>query len=104
MVVLNGKGLSVFRSLHDLEDLPCRLVPVRLRSIVPAAAGPSDARIWSLGDGAFESGMIAEQLNLSAEPAKIHGTIVPQSLMSLASYQQSLAATRAQWRPDEPAI
>jgi hypothetical protein len=99
-VILDRRGMSVFRSLADLcADL--KLVPLHLASKIRGAAGPSGAHIWATGAGPFVSGAVAPALVLHA-PGGPHGNICPAHSMSLATFQQELANTPTSWHIDEP--
>lgn len=102
-VKLNQKGMSVFRSLNDLRDLVPHLVPRHLKRHHRGAAARDGARIFSIGDGGYCSGTIANRLALVADSEDMHGSIVPDALMPLAEFQAALAATREMWAIDEPA-
>lgn len=101
-VVLNQKGMSVFRSLNDLQSLPVRIVPPHLRHLVRAAAGPSGTRIFSIGQGEFTSGSIGDRLELIADSTRVHGSIVPSGAMDLPGFQTALAWSQDAWVIDEP--
>lgn len=103
-VELNGKGMSVFRSLGDLVSLPARLVPETLQSVVPGAIGPLDARIWTLGEGDFSDGLISPGLRLHADPTRNHGVIAPAVRMTLDEFQTVLETTRDEWTVEEPEV
>jgi len=100
-VALNNKGLSAFRSLADLPALASRLVPLHLADKVRGAAGAPDARIWSMGQGAFASGPLTGNLVLHASGG-VHGSVCPSIGMPLADFQHELAATQNAWGIDEP--
>jgi hypothetical protein len=99
--ILNGKGMSVFRSLGDLPQMPARLVPIHLAPKVRGAVGPSGTRIWSMGSGAFTAVAISSTLSLYTLGGR-HGTICPSTPMPIATLQQELAATQGLWGIDEP--
>ena len=75
-VVLNKKGMSVFRSLGDLAVLPSRLVPMHLAGKVRGAAGPTGGRIWTMGQGPFSACALSETLELF-ESGGWHGVVCP---------------------------
>jgi hypothetical protein len=100
-VVLNDKGMSVFRSLSDLPRLPSRLVPLHLAGKVRGAAGPVGTRIWMMGSGSFSSGPLTSGLELF-ETGGVHGTVCPSMPMPLGTLQNVLAATQNAWTIDEP--
>lgn len=100
-VVRNNKGMSVFRSLADLSTLHSRLVPIHLADKVRGAAGPSDTRIWTMGQGPFASGTLTNTLELH-ESGGQHGNICPSTAMPIAALQTELANTQDSWTIDEP--
>src|SRR5260370_38293414 len=92
-------GMSVAPSLRDL---PARLVPSRLRHLVPGAAGNDDLSIWARGKGHFARRAISEQLQLRLDPKRSnHGFVEPRAAMKLDDYQEALAARRVQWSISE---
>ena len=99
--VLNGKGMSVFRSTADLRRMMPHLVPKHLAWLVRNAAAPDGARVWSTGEGPFVSGPLTDEVLLSTSGGR-HGTVCPRRAMPLDTFGASLAATRAVWRIDEP--
>src|SRR6185503_9245920 len=60
-------GMSVSPSLRAL---PYRLIPRRLRILVPQAAGNDHMFVWSMGDGAFADGPIGPGLRLRVDPKR----------------------------------
>lgn len=100
-VVLNKKGMSVFRSLADLSALPSRLVPIHLSAKVRGAAGASRTRIWTMGEGDFLTGPLTDNLDLH-ENGGMHGTACPSNAMQIATLQKELADTQDSWTIDEP--
>ncbi len=100
-VVLNGKGMSVFRSTADLRRMMPHLVPKHLAWLVRNAAAPDGARVWSMGEGPFVSGPLTDDVLFSTSGGR-HGSVCPSREMTLDALQGSLAATRALWRIDEP--
>jgi hypothetical protein len=92
-------GMSVAPSLRAL---PFRLIPRRLRHLVPGAGGNDKHYVWSLGDGPFVAGQVATALQLRPDPANSnHGFVEPDAVMSLDSYQDAIRATRDDWSVDE---
>jgi hypothetical protein len=100
-VRLNGKGMSVFRSLSDLRALPSHLVPKHLWRSVRGAAGLPGLRIWTMGQGVFISGPVTGNLQLHENGGR-HGNICPSSVVSIIAFQDELAATQSLWGIDEP--
>ena len=100
-VALNQKGMSVIRSLADVHTLMKRLVPIHLAHKVRGAAGPADARIWTMGQGRFASGSLTNCLEL-IESGGVHGSVCPSIPMSIGTLQQELANTHDFWTIEEP--
>lgn len=96
------RGMSVFRSINDF---PPNMVPTRLRSLVPDAAGDDATTMWVRGQGPFENGPFAASLDFRVDPRPRkdhHGCVVPNRAMPLADYQSALAATQDEWEAVEP--
>jgi hypothetical protein len=92
-------GLSVYAALRDL---PARMIPRRLRGLIPKATGSDKLCVWAMGEGPFAPGGIAPKLTLRVDPNDPrHGFIEPEVIMTLAEYQEVLAATQDQWVVDE---
>jgi len=101
-VVLDGSGMSVFPSIvpADLKRIPKRLIPLRLASKVPGAAGDNDMKIWTMGTGAFASPMTGKlALNVTG---RSHGTMCPAHAISLDDLQTEFANTQLHWNVEEP--
>ena len=99
IVLLNGLGMSVVANWRDLPD---HLIPVRLASIFPQAAGSNDLRCYRLGYGSFAAGLLAAGLELIMKPGSArHGNVTPTSANSVSQFQALLAATRSDWVEDE---
>lgn len=96
-VLPNTGGLSVSPAWRRL---PFMLIPRRLRHIVPNARGSNSAACWRMGEGPFAPGRAADGLVLRVEHQN-HGLIEPTNKMTLAEYQQALAATADLWVIDE---
>ena len=98
-------GVSVARSINDL--LP-HLIPKRLRVRFEDAVGSNSRFVWSMGEGVFSEGVVADGLLLRRKPEntqrKVQGLVEPAFLMLLQDYQSALAATRPQWSVDEPEL
>lgn len=90
-------GMSVSPSL---ETLPPHRIPRRLQSRFPEAIGSNQLHCWSMGEGDFISGSVAEHLVLRLDPKAPHrhGFIEPERKMPIADYESAIAATRDQWR------
>jgi hypothetical protein len=92
-------GMSV---APDIRALPARLVPSRLRNIIPGAIGKDENAVWSTGSGPFIGGAVTSMLELRIDPRNDHhGFVEPADVMSLDQYQTALAATRDAWAIDE---
>jgi hypothetical protein len=93
-------GMSV---VPDWRELPYFLVPMRLKAVRPDARGSNQLTCWSLGEGLFEVGSLADKLVLrpdSNDPTA-HGFVEPSDVMSIENYQEALAETQDQWVIDE---
>ncbi|MGH7172843.1 MAG: hypothetical protein ACRELG_21390 [Gemmataceae bacterium] len=90
-------GMSVSPSL---ETLPPHRLPRRLRSRFPEANGSNQLYCWSMGEGAFVSGVVAEHLVLRIDPEEPerHGFVEPERKMPAAEYEAAIAATRDHWK------
>ena len=96
-VILNDKGMSVAPAWRDL---PPHLVPKGLRSKFPDARGSPHLRCFTMGEGPFQDGPVAEGLDLKRDTPK-HGLIVPRASVLLDQFQTDLASTRDHWVIDE---
>ncbi len=99
--VLPGTGgMSV---APTLDTLPIHRIPRRLRAKYPErfpnAVGSNQLHCWSMGEGDFVEGRIADKLALRPDPAKPkrHGFVEPEEKMSIADYEAALTATQALW-------
>lgn len=90
-------GMSVSPSL---ETLPPHRLPRRLRSRFPEASGSNRLHCWSMGDGPFVFGGVAESLVLRLDPddPERHGFVEPERRMPVEEYEAAITATRVQWR------
>lgn len=92
-------GMSVSPSL---QCLPARLVPERLRELVPGAIGRNDQHVWAMGEGSFMNGPLTTDLVLRRDPKKAsHGFVEPSQQMSLEEYRAAISGTRKLWTIDE---
>jgi hypothetical protein len=96
-VIANGKGMSVAPSWRDL---PVFRIPKRLRDKAQGARGSDNGYRFRAGAGLFEPGPFAAGLELVPDSPR-HGCIAPAQTVSLAQYQNDLAASRADWQIDE---
>jgi hypothetical protein len=96
-VILNSKGMSVAPSWRDL---PYFLISKRLRDQFPAARGATDIWCFTIGEGPFAEGPVADGLDLKIDAQK-HGVVAPRLSVSLDQYQADLANTRDYWTIDE---
>jgi len=100
-------GMSVSRTW---SDMPHFTVPRRLRrsgSFTGGTGGPA-CRIWSHDAEGFTDtppsvSLFATDLVLRVD-APGHGLVEPAGPMHHAAYASAIAATRAGWRIDEPAM
>jgi hypothetical protein len=88
-------GMSVYASL---KAMPARMVPKRLRAIIPDAAGSNNLRVWSMGTGAFVSSPQAPSLSLRIDPEDpLHGLVEPDAIMYFEHYELALISTHLSW-------
>src|SRR5207247_11175132 len=86
----------------SLRALPAFLIPKRLQTLVPGAAGSNSHSVWRMGEGPFVAGAMAERLQFRPDPQNSsHGFIEPSERMSLTEYQLALHATQDEWSVDE---
>ena len=90
-------GMSV---APEWRKLPLFLIPARLKHLVPKARGNDDLVCWRWGEGAFDDGVVSEELVFRRDSKK-HGTVGPAASMPVDQYQQALAKTQDQWVRDE---
>lgn len=103
-VLPGSNGMSVTPSVAALNRMPARMVPNRLRAIVPGAAGDDSLFVWSLGQGPWATGVepIAPKLQLRPDPTDSqHGFVEPDVLMPVNGYRAAIAATQNLWQMDE---
>lgn len=101
-------GLSVVSSMQGLRirmqrgKFPPTMVPRRLadQGILPGAIGKNDIVVFALGNGAFEEGVIAENLKLVPD-VDHHGTIQPDRVMPYEQYRTAIHETKNLWRDGE---
>lgn len=92
-------GMSVSPSIRQL---PLRLIPRRLNSLVPGAIGNNNLFVWRTGEGPFAPGPVADRLVLRPDPrGPGHGFVEPAQRMPLEEYVLAIQATRDQWVVDE---
>jgi hypothetical protein len=96
-VILNGKGMSV---APTWRDLPPHLISRKLKPKYSDALGSPQLRCFTMGDGPFQNGPIADRMDLTCNEPK-HGLVVPRLLASLDQFQADLASTRDDWKIDE---
>jgi len=92
-----ARGMSV---APMVEALPARLIPRRLQNRFRKAQGDDNQIVWSLGEGPFVGGPVAESLIMRVTSSK-HGVVEPESKMQLDEFQKRLADTQSLWRKDE---
>jgi hypothetical protein len=87
--------MSVYASL---KAMPARMVPKRLRAIIPNAAGSNNLRVWATGTGPFGSSPQAPGLSLRIDPEDpLHGFVEPDAIMAVEQYELALIATQLSW-------
>ncbi len=98
LVVPGTGGMSVSRAWREM---PAWRIPIRLKPLEPKAAGKqSDLYCWSMGEGPFARGYVADGLRLRPDDPT-HALVEPSDTMTIDEFQLALAATRDQWRIDE---
>ena len=98
-VIMDGKGMSVAENWRGL--LP-HLVPKRLKSILPGAAGSNNLACFRFGQGPFVPGPLNDRLSLVLKVHDPHaGNIIPLYSVPVWQFQDDLAATRSEWTIDE---
>jgi hypothetical protein len=91
-------GMSVARGWRDP---PAWRIPIRLIHLAPKAAGRhQDVFCWSMGQGPFIEGDVADRLRLRPDDAT-HALVEPSERMTVEEYQTALAATQNLWHIDE---
>lgn len=101
LVKLDKGGMSV----NDrLESIPGFLRAKTEDTGFNGADGPKKLRLFTHGSGAFVEEAVSDALFLhykedrSGNPICTAGNVAPSSQMTLAEYQEALAATRDDWR------
>jgi hypothetical protein len=100
-VVRDATGMSVAPRWRDLDFTR---IPKRLRHKVPGAIGANSTSCFTMGAGPFQSGEVANGLELIPDQGQApvtHGVIAPVQVVPLAQYQVDLENTRASWQIDE---
>jgi len=106
MVEPETGGMSVNTTL---VDIPHFFVPARLKGVPPLRNGTAgdDCRIWSHRvaevPGVSSASTFAGRLSLRMGPGN-HGLVEPSEAMHHAAYSAAIAATRPNWRLDEPSV
>jgi len=99
-------GVSVFSSIAGIgrripDRFPPGMVPARLHDAgrVVGATGPNSLRVFRLGDGKYEEGVIAARLKLVPDGVANpdHGTIQPDQLMPMDQFKQAITDTQPLW-------
>lgn len=95
-------GLSVVSCIDGLRrrvakgKFPPTLVPERLHKRVPGAVGPTTLRVFRIGDGKFERGVLTERVTLEVD-VDDHGTVQPCSIMHITAFKAAIISTRPMW-------
>jgi len=88
----------------SVETLPPHRLPRRLQKKYPErfpeASAPNAVYCWSMGEGGFVPGFVADHLRLRLDPEapERHGFVEPEGRMKVEDYEAALGATRNQWR------
>lgn len=99
-----NNGMSVTPSVAALNRMPARMVPIRLRPLVPGAAGNDNLFAWSMGQGEWAANEepVAPGLQLRPDPTdNQHGFVEPDVSMPLDEYRAAIEATQNLWQVDE---
>jgi len=86
-----------------LVELPKFLVPKRLVHLLPSARGSNNNFVWRMGAGPFVAGAVAPGLLMQPDRPG-HGTVQPESVVPLPTYEAALVATRSEWAVDESGV
>jgi len=95
-------GMSVVSCIDGLRrriakrKFPPTLVPERLHNRVPGAAGSNDLRVFRIGDGRFERGVLTEGVTLEPD-VDDHGTMQPCFSMHITAFKAAIVSTRPMW-------
>jgi len=95
-------GMSVVSCIDGLRrrvakrKFPPTLVPERLHHRVPGAAGSNDLRVFRIGEGRFERGVLTERCTLEPD-IEDHGTIQPCVSMHITAFKAAIISTRPMW-------
>jgi hypothetical protein len=98
-VIRNGKGMSVAENWRWM--LP-HLIPKRLKSVYPSAAGSNTLACFRFGQGPFALEQLNARLSVVLKEQNARaGNVVPIHLENIRQFQDELAATRSEWVIDE---
>lgn len=95
-------GMSVVSCLDGLRrrvaklKFPPTLVPRRLQERIPGAIGPNNLRVFRIGSGRFERGVLTERVTLEVD-IDDHGTVQPCSIMHITAFKAAIVSTRPMW-------
>ncbi len=95
-------GMSVVSCIDGLRrrvaksKFPPTLVPERLHSRVPGAAGSNQLRVFRIGEGRFERGVLTERVAIEPD-IDDHGTIQPCVSMHITAFKAAIISTRPMW-------
>jgi len=95
-------GMSVVSCIDGLRrrvakrKFPPTLVPERLHNRVPGAAGSNDLRVFRIGEGRFERGVLTESVTLEPD-VDDHGTMQPCVSMHITAFKAAIISTRPMW-------
>ena len=98
------EGMSVAPSVATLPHHRC---PPRLRHLHPGAEGKDADRVFAMGEGPFQAGIVASGLKLCPDKPNPtsgiieHGVVEPDAETPLTDYERRLAETQGTWRIDE---
>jgi hypothetical protein len=95
-------GMSVVSCIDGLRrrvakgKFPPTLIPERLHKRVPGAAGRNNLRVFRIGEGRFERGVLTERVTLEVD-VDDHGTVQPCSIMHVTAFKAAIISTRPMW-------
>ncbi|MFO0450142.1 MAG: hypothetical protein ACK52I_16030 [Pseudomonadota bacterium] len=95
-------GMSVVSCIDGLRHrvakrkFPPTLVPERLGKRIPGAIGQNNLRVFRIGSGRFERGVLTKSVALEVD-IDDHGTVQPCSVMHITAFKAAIVSTRHMW-------
>jgi hypothetical protein len=99
-------GMSVVSCIDGLRrrvakgKFPPTLVPERLHKRIPGAVGRNNLRVFRIGNGRFERGVLTERVTLEID-VDDHGTVQPCAIMHITAFKAAIISTRPMWSDGE---